>query len=75
MQASPHGVGAGGAKRQDQTGIPGIAKAFLKKPGRPKGETKEQVTLRIDKDVLAKFRASGRGWQSRVNEVLRKAVS
>jgi uncharacterized protein (DUF4415 family) len=43
--------------------------------GRPKGSgTKEMVTLRLDKDVLARFRAGGPGWQTRVNEVLRLAV-
>jgi uncharacterized protein (DUF4415 family) len=43
--------------------------------GRPKGSgTKEMVTLRLDKDVLARFRAGGPGWQTRVNDVLRMAV-
>jgi uncharacterized protein (DUF4415 family) len=35
---------------------------------------KKQVTLRLDSDVVAAFRAGGAGWQSRMNEVLRKAV-
>lgn len=35
--------------------------------------TKQQVTLRLDPDVLAKFRATGPGWQTRVNEALRAA--
>ena len=43
--------------------------------GRPPGETKTQVSLRIDNDVLAAFRAGGPGWQSRMNEALKKAVS
>jgi uncharacterized protein (DUF4415 family) len=34
---------------------------------------KMQVTLRLDQDVIAKFRAGGPGWQSRINEALRKA--
>lgn len=46
-----------------------------RKRGRPAGHTKEQVSLRIDKDVLAKFKATGEGWQTRINEALRKAVS
>lgn len=43
--------------------------------GRPPiGETsKKQVTLRLDADVLDRFRATGKGWQSRINEALRKA--
>jgi uncharacterized protein (DUF4415 family) len=35
---------------------------------------KEQVTLRIDQDVLDHFRAGGPGWQDRINEALRKAA-
>ena len=42
--------------------------------GRPPGSTKTQVSLRLDKDVLAAFRAQGPGWQSRMNEALRKAA-
>jgi uncharacterized protein (DUF4415 family) len=35
---------------------------------------KEQVTLRIDQDVLAYFQEDGPGWQDRINEALRKAA-
>jgi uncharacterized protein (DUF4415 family) len=34
-------------------------------------EPKEQVTLRLDRDVLRWFRARGRGYQTRINAVLR----
>jgi uncharacterized protein (DUF4415 family) len=34
---------------------------------------KEQVTLRIDQDVLEHFRDGGPGWQDRINAALRKA--
>jgi len=34
-------------------------------------EPKEQVTLRLDRDVLRWFRAHGRGYQTRINAVLR----
>ena len=40
--------------------------------GRPKGSsTKEQVAIRIDRDVLAAFRAGGPGWQTRMNDALK----
>jgi uncharacterized protein (DUF4415 family) len=42
--------------------------------GRPKSSNKELVTLRIDRDVLARFKAEGAGWQTRINEALRKAA-
>ncbi len=35
---------------------------------------KEQVTLRIDQDVLDYFRERGPGWQERINAALRKAA-
>jgi uncharacterized protein (DUF4415 family) len=35
---------------------------------------KEQVTLRIDRDVLAHFQDDGLGWQDRINTALRKAA-
>ncbi len=43
--------------------------------GRPKAAvTKTPVTLRLDPDVLASFRATGKGWQGRMNAALRKAA-
>ena len=33
----------------------------------------EEIALELDADVLAKFRATGPGWQARVNDVLRAA--
>ena len=41
--------------------------------GPQKTPTKQQVTLRLDRDVLQRFRATGAGWQGRINEALRKA--
>ena len=44
----------------------------LKKRGRPVGSgTKEQVAIRLDRDVLSAFRSSGPGWQTSMNEALR----
>ena len=37
-------------------------------------QSKEMVTLRLDPDVLAWFRQSGRGYQTRINAVLRAFV-
>jgi uncharacterized protein (DUF4415 family) len=45
------------------------------KVGRPpKEKPKRQVTLRLDQDVIAGFRATGPGWQTRVNETLRQSL-
>ncbi|MEH3118680.1 MAG: BrnA antitoxin family protein [Methylorubrum populi] len=37
-------------------------------------ETKEQITLRLDPDVLRHFRSTGKGYQSRINAVLKSYV-
>lgn len=43
--------------------------------GRPRSEnTKEAVSLRLDRDLVAKLRESGPGWQTRVNDELRKVA-
>ena len=43
--------------------------------GRPrKAAPKQAVNIRLDPEVLAHFRATGPGWQSRINEALRKAA-
>ena len=49
--------------------------ATLKPRGRPKASvTKEPVKLRLDADVLAALRASGEGWQTRINDTLRASL-
>lgn len=40
----------------------------------PLARPKEAVTLRIDADVLDYFRDDGPGWQTRINEALRRAA-
>ena len=43
--------------------------------GRPKSaKPKQAVSIRLDMEVLEWFRATGSGWQSRINESLRKAA-
>ena len=41
--------------------------------GRPKAEvTKERITIRLSPDVVGAFRATGDGWQTRVDAALRE---
>lgn len=54
--------------------VPEVVAAFRRPRGRPAGETKEAVSIRLDKDVLEALRAAGPGWQSKANALLRKAV-
>lgn len=41
----------------------------------PVPEPKIAVSIRFDKDVLDTLRASGKGWQTRVNSLLRKGLN
>lgn len=71
----------------DPDDAPELTEAFFKtaerydgaahKPrGRPKAKTtKEPVKLRLDADVLAALRASGEGWQTRINDTLRASLA
>jgi uncharacterized protein (DUF4415 family) len=48
----------------------------LVRRGRPPGSsTKTQTTVRISNDVLRHFRATGRGWQTRIDDALKEYVS
>ncbi len=53
---------------------PNIVAAYLKRRGPQKAPTKNLVSLRLDRDVLERFRKTGRGWQGRMNKALRKAA-
>ena len=56
--------------------VPNIVAAYLRRRGRPpEGDAaKVQVTLRLDPAVIAHFKATGDGWQTRINEALTKAI-
>lgn len=49
--------------------------AAHKKRGAGKRPKKEQVSVRYSPEVLAAFRATGRGWQRRMDEALREWVA
>ena len=50
--------------------------AFVRRArGRPPtGNAKEHVSVRLDRDVIAKLREAGPGWQSQVNRLLRVSL-
>jgi uncharacterized protein (DUF4415 family) len=44
-------------------------------PGRPKGTAnKAQITIRLDFEVIQALKATGAGWQTRANDILRKSI-
>ncbi|HWU63599.1 MAG TPA: BrnA antitoxin family protein [Ensifer sp.] len=54
--------------------LEGIAEARRSR-GRPSLENpKQHINIRLDADLIARLKADGPGWQSRANNLLRKAV-
>lgn len=77
---NPEWTDADVARARPIADFPALAKAFpngSKPRGRPKGSTtsaKSQITLRLDNDIIERFKAGGPGWQSRINDTLRRAT-
>ena len=54
--------------------FPELAESIKRARGRPRVEKpRKQISLRLDPDVIAKFKATGPGWQGRINDVLKSA--
>jgi uncharacterized protein (DUF4415 family) len=52
--------------------LPELAASIRKGRGPNKEPTKKQVSLRLSPQVLDVYKAKGRGWQSRIDEDLRR---
>lgn len=48
--------------------------ATIRRRGAQKAPTKVSTTVRLDQDVLTRLKADGPGWQTRMNDTLRKAL-
>jgi uncharacterized protein (DUF4415 family) len=48
---------------------------LVRRRGSQKAPKKLLVSIRLDQDVVQRLRASGPGWQGRVNDLLRKSVA
>ena len=55
----------------DYSDIPPLDKSFLKRATTAWPPVKKQLTIRIDADVLSWLKANGRGYQTRINRILR----
>jgi uncharacterized protein (DUF4415 family) len=54
--------------------FPDLMESIRRARGRPAlSNPKRHVSLRLDPDVIDKFKATGKGWQGRINEVLKQA--
>ena len=70
-------------ERQIQAGIAADPDTFsaeefstMRPRGRPRAAvTKQPVSIRLSPEVVDYFRASGKGWQTRIDDILKKFVS
>ena len=68
-------IARGIAADADTYEVPDAEVAQLRPRGRPKAAiTKERITIRLSREVLDAFRAGGAGWQTRMDEVLKRWV-
>lgn len=58
----------------DLSDIPALTSAFMKKATVPWPPEKAQLTIRLDRDVLDWLKSEGRGYQTRINHILRLAM-
>lgn len=54
--------------------VPHIVERFNRTRGKQKAPTKKLFSIRLDADLADHFRKSGKGWQTRLNDTLRRAV-
>lgn len=54
--------------------VPHILARYRRTRGRQKAPTKQQIHIRLDADIVEHFRSAGPGWQTRLNDTLRRAV-
>lgn len=61
-----------GVSEDDRPATPAELATARRKPGRPAAEVaRPTLNMRVDPEVLAWLRESGKGWQTRVNAMLR----
>jgi uncharacterized protein (DUF4415 family) len=54
--------------------FPDLAASKCRGRGPNKAPTKKLISLRLSPEVIQHFKKGGRGWQSRIDETLRKVV-
>jgi len=54
--------------------LPELAESIRKRRGPNKAPTKRLVSLRLSPEVIEHFKSQGPGWQSRIDQTLRKAA-
>ncbi len=58
----------------DYSDIPELGDEFFKAASMPWPQAKRQLTIRLDSDVLDWLKSGGKGYQTRINHILRAAM-
>lgn len=62
------------ARARPLSAFPELERIVKGRPPLPPEARKQRVTLYLDPDVLARLKAGGKGWQTRANAALRRAL-
>jgi len=54
---------------------PEVLSAFRRPRGAQVAPTKVPISIRLSREVVDHFKAAGAGWQSRIDETLKKAIA
>lgn len=54
--------------------FPELAASARRVRGKQKAPTKQLISLRLDRSIVDAFKAEGPGWQSRINEALKRVI-
>ena len=74
FDAMPHYLGIEGLPDEAREAVEKtIAKNKIGRP--PVEHPKEKVTIRLDRDLLDVLRESGKGWQTRLNDIVRQGLN
>ena len=72
--ANPEWTEADFARAQPPEAFPDLMAVIKRGKGRPpKDAPKIAVSLRLDREIVERYRATGPGWQARINDDLAKA--
>ena len=63
------------AKSFENANLPEPFKAAIRRGRPPKNCPKKPISIRLSSDVIEYFRATGKGWQTRIDKALREYVT
>ena len=66
-------IGADGEVRELDDNF--FANAKVGRPPLPSEQRKQKISIMLDPDIIDRLKSDGKGWQTRANALLRKALA